>query len=303
LLRPNPLGTARIEYVQLLVHEIVRRQKIPLLFGREWDPVSPSALGAFTYFILIWLLLVVILVVAAVLRRDYLTARDRTLLWSSLTLAAVFFVATVAITKRTTPLWATFGVMFVAKAFVCFLNPADRREKQFLREEARLIIAFVVAGIFAAMIWDGVDQHVLRKRPGIDPHRMEASASWLKSHGRTGDIVFNVNWDTFPELFFWDTDQRYVSGLDPVFLFAYDRGLYWKAHHLQTGEATDFTWGTMAPEAGRREETYTVLRRDFRASYVVLDKGRNAALYQYLLSDNRFASGFEDASTPVFIVK
>ncbi|MGD0112361.1 MAG: hypothetical protein ABSD48_10885 [Armatimonadota bacterium] len=304
LLRPNPLGAGRIEYVQLLVHEAVRQQNIPLLFGREWEPVSASALGSFTYFILIWMVLLAVLIVATALRRHYLAAGDRTFLWSSLALAGVFFIATVAITKRTTPLWATFSVMFVAKAFACFLDPADRREKQLLKEDARLVIAFAIAAIFAAMVWDGINQHVVQKRwLSIDPYRMKASAEWLKSHGRSGDIVFNVNWDVFPELFFWDTDQRYASGLDPMFLFAYDRGLYWKAHHLQAGEATDHTWGSMMPAAGRQDDTYAVLRRGFKASYVVLSKGRNAALYRYMLSDTRFAVGFEDADTAVFAVR
>jgi len=304
LLRPNPLGSARVEYVQLLVHEVVRQQKIPLLFGREWEPVSMAALGAFSYFILAWVILTTIFLIVVIARRQYLPTKDRTFLWCSLALAMVFFAATVVVTKRTTPLWATFSVMFVAKAFTCILNPLDRREKQFLKEDARLIIAFAIAAIFVAMIWDGVNQHVVQKRwLSIDPYRMKASADWLKSHGRSGDIVFNVNWDVFPDLFFWDTDQRYVSGLDPVFLFAYDQGLYWKAHHLQTGEATDHTWATVTPEIGRQEDTYTVLQRDFKASYVVLDKGRNAVLYQYMRGDKRYALGFEDTGTAVFAVK
>jgi hypothetical protein len=249
------------------------------------------------------IVLLAVFAAAMMVRRRSLSRADRTFLWSSLALAAVFFVATVAITKRTTPLWATFSVVFAAKVFACFLDPAHRSERPFLKEDARLIIAFAVAAIFVAMLWDGIDQSVLQRRwLSIDPYRMRASADWLKSHARPGDIVFNVNWDAFPELFFWDTDQRYVSGLDPVFLFAYSRDLYWKSHYLQTGAATDHTWGS-AQEVGRGEDTYAVLRQDFKASYVVLSTGRNAALYRYMVGDGRFTAGFRDADTAVFALR
>jgi hypothetical protein len=40
LLRPNPIGAARIEYVQAVMHA-VQRQKGGLLFGLEWLPMPP----------------------------------------------------------------------------------------------------------------------------------------------------------------------------------------------------------------------------------------------------------------------
>ena len=115
-------------------------------------------------------------------------------------------------------------------------------------------------------------------------------------------LVYNVDWGAFPELFFWNTKQYYVSGLDAIFLYAYDEGLYWKAHHLATGEATARTWGTMEMPAGGGEDTYTVLRQDLKASYVVLDRQRNAALYGYLSGDERYRLGFDDGYSAVFVV-
>jgi hypothetical protein len=303
LLRPNPLGTARLEYVQILVHEIVRQKKIPLLFGREWLPVSTSALAAFSYFILIWIAVAAVLMIAVAVRRSYLTRKDHSFLWSSLALSVVFFAATVAITKRTTPIWDTFAVMFIAKAFTCLLNPLDQRREQFIKRDTRLLLAISVAAVCAVMVYDGLDQHLVQGQwRGIPPDRLKAVSYWLKDHGRPGEIVFNVNWDAFPELFFWNSEQRYVSGLDPMFLFAYDQGLYWKTHHLQTGEGTDYTWGTSDYQDNSREDTYAALRGDFKASYVVLDKLRNEGLFRYMQRDPRFRLGFQDAGSAVFVV-
>ncbi len=52
LLRPNPLGAMKLEYVQFLVHEMVRKEGIPLNFGREWLPVNLEGLVAgFSWFL------------------------------------------------------------------------------------------------------------------------------------------------------------------------------------------------------------------------------------------------------------
>ncbi len=125
LLRPNPLGAARLEYVQVIAHELVRRNKIPLLFGREWEPVSGSALASFSYFLFLWGAIAALFLMALAMRRHDLTPRDRTFLWSSFLLSLIFFIGAVAITKRAVPLWATFAVMFVAQAFTCFLDPRE----------------------------------------------------------------------------------------------------------------------------------------------------------------------------------
>jgi hypothetical protein len=303
-LRPNQLGAARLEWVQIAVHEVVRQKGIPLLFGREWSPVALPALGSFACFITIWVGMSAVLLIAIATSRHSLSRSDRAFLWSSLVLSVLFFVGAVAVTKRATPFWATFAVMFVAKAFTCFLDPGDQRPGQLLRGDARIISAAFVAVLAAAMVWTGISEHMIQgKWRGIPPDRLKAASLWLKDHGRPGDVVYNANWDMFPELFFWNQDDRYVSGLDPIFLYAYDERLYWKAHHLQTGEATDRTWGTMGYPAGSEEDTYTVLRRDFKASAVVLEMARNAGLYQYLRSDRRFVLAFQDATYAVFTLK
>ena len=301
LLRPNPIGVAKLEYVQIVVHELVRHQRTPLMFGQEWTPVSPAALSAFLYFLLFWITTAVVFVIAASLRRIGASPRDRTLLWSSLLLSAVFFAATVLVTKRTTPLWATCAVIFSAKAFTCLLDPLDKRPDRFLKEEARLLIAFSLAAVFALMVWDGVNQHVLQRRwPGIPPRRLQAAADWLGRNSRPGDVVFNVDWGLFPELFFWGPQNRYVSGLDPIFLYAYDQSLYWQSHHLAADDTGAYTCGVMVCAPEKREDTYTVLKRDFRASHIVLSPSRSPALDSYLRRDPRFALGFRDAGVAVY---
>jgi hypothetical protein len=56
--------------------------------------------------------------------------------------------------------------------------------------------------------------------------RYGAAASWMARHSRTGDLVFQTDWDDFPRLFFYDTTNAYVLGLDPTYLQLADELLY-----------------------------------------------------------------------------
>ena len=44
---------------------------------------------------------------------------------------------------------------------------------------------------------------------------------WVRANIPPGEIVFNTDWDDFPRMFYFDPTHRYVSGLDPTYL--YDR--------------------------------------------------------------------------------
>lgn len=301
-LRPNPLGAARIEHAQILVHEMVRQQNIPLLFGREWSPVPAAALGPFLYFMVVWLGLAAVFAAALVARRERLDAEDRSFLWVTFALSALLFVAMIAVTRRATPFWAVFAVLFIAKAYSCFLRlPASADDRPLLRGDARVTVGVVVPLILLAAAWTGVnDIYIRRAWRGIPPARLKAVGTWLRTNAEPGEVVFNVNWDSFPELFLWDPEHRYVSGLDPIFLYAYDEGLYWKAHHLQTGQAAERTWATMVPDPAKGEDTHAVLQRDFRASYVVLDRRRDSGLAAYMRNDRRYTLVFEDRQSSVF---
>jgi hypothetical protein len=302
LARPNPLGALQIERVQMITHTLVRQSGVPLLFGREWLPVPPAdALSLFLYFSVLWLGLAALFIAATALRRANLSPEQRALLWSSLLLSLGFFAVMVMNTRRATPLWATFGVVFVAAVFTSLANPKEEKDKPFLDREARLIIALCVAGLGALMVKDCAGEHLLqRKWGGGDPYRFKAAAEWIAKDSQPGDIVYNVDWSNFTELFCWNTKDRYVSGLDPIFLYAYDPGLYWKSHHLLLGDTTDYTCAAQDCTKSKHEDTLTVLRRDFHARYVALDAQRNAGLYYYLKDRPGAERGYEGEGVAVF---
>ncbi len=307
LLRPNPVGALKLVYVQIVQLALEKQKGVQLLFGADLlsgGEVIKSYPGEFLQHFAAALVLwgaASVMLVAALLREVRLPPRHRTFLWSSLALSAVSFVVMVQFSVRAVDLWGVFAVAFVAGAFTFLLQPPkDPRGSFPTRRQAGIVIA--LGGLLLAfMFWNGFHQYQ-RQMPrfSYSPYRFEAAAEWLEAHSAPGEIVFHSHWDLFPDLFFWNTKNRYIGGMDPIFQYAYDPALYWKAHHLWTGKFSSYTCGTPLCGPGSGEDTFTVLRRDFKASFLVLEKNRHAALYAYARSDPRFQLGLEDGEVAVF---
>ena len=59
------------------------------------------------------------------------------------------------------------------------------------------------------------------------PYGLYANASaWLEKNTPAGSRVFQTDWDDFPRLFFYNTHNTYLIGLDPTYLQLYDSKLY-----------------------------------------------------------------------------
>lgn len=59
------------------------------------------------------------------------------------------------------------------------------------------------------------------------PYHLYAQASrWLEQNTNDGELVFQTDWDDFPRLFFYNTHNSYLIGLDPTYLQMYDAELY-----------------------------------------------------------------------------
>lgn len=46
-----------------------------------------------------------------------------------------------------------------------------------------------------------------------------AGAEWMRSNIPAGQLVFSTDWDDFPRLFYFDPSHKYITGLDPTYLY------------------------------------------------------------------------------------
>jgi hypothetical protein len=51
-------------------------------------------------------------------------------------------------------------------------------------------------------------------------------SAWLVQNTSAGERVFQTDWDDFPRLFFYNTHNTYLAGLDPTYMQLYDANLY-----------------------------------------------------------------------------
>jgi hypothetical protein len=62
---------------------------------------------------------------------------------------------------------------------------------------------------------------------GSKPYDLYAGASaWLAENTPAGERVFQTDWDDFPRLFFYNTHNTYLIGLDPTYMQLHDPNLY-----------------------------------------------------------------------------
>lgn len=84
-----------------------------------------------------------------------------------------------------------------------------------------LVLVSVSLGLFRTL-------PVARARmDNLKPYNLYAGSSrWLEQNTNEGDLIFQTDWDDFPRLFFYNTHNTYLIGLDPTYMQIYDAGLY-----------------------------------------------------------------------------
>jgi hypothetical protein len=123
-------------------------------------------------------------------------------------------------------------------------------------------------------------------RSSVNPRAYEGASLWLKANSNDKDIVFNADWDDFPFLFFYNTKNRYIVGLDPMYMYTFDRDKYRIYKAITEGRVVN---------PGR------LIRKEFNARYVFLDRTHDE-LYRTLEHDPVVKKVYEDRGALVFEV-
>jgi hypothetical protein len=72
------------------------------------------------------------------------------------------------------------------------------------------------------------------------PYTLYAGASaWLEANTPAGSRVFQTDWDDFPRLFFYNTHNTYLIGLDPTYMQIYDPELFALWIEITQGRVTN----------------------------------------------------------------
>jgi hypothetical protein len=122
---------------------------------------------------------------------------------------------------------------------------------------------------------------------GLRYDKFQASSNWLKNNTPKGSLVLHSDWDEFPILFYHNSHNHYIVGLDPTFMYEYDQDAYWKWVHITTGE---------------EKNLYDIIKNDFQNATVFLEKD-HGAMDRNLKSDSRFQLMYEDQEAKIYQLK
>ena len=146
-------------------------------------------------------------------------------------LAALLFGLMLFQARRFIEYFPPFALIFAAFAWTPLIRdpgPATVSQTQSNPRGLwqRTLPAFVLA--FAVIAAAGKSLPATRASiQASKPYNLyEGASAWLKKNTPAGALVFQTDWDDFPRLFFYNTHNTYLAGLDPTYMQLYDPELY-----------------------------------------------------------------------------
>jgi hypothetical protein len=134
------------------------------------------------------------------------------------------------------------------------------------------------------------------------PTYLKDVSQWIKENTKPGDVVFNSRWDYFGGLFFWNQQNYYINGMDPIFAYSKSEELYWESHFI----AADVGYTNTCPKIKCVKEeilpTNESLLNHFNSSYLILRLIQNPKTYFYWLQDPNYELVFDNKKEAVFRV-
>jgi hypothetical protein len=145
-----------------------------------------------------------------------------------------------------------------------------------------ILLLFLVPGVFLTL--RAAQASIKTSRPYT---LFEGASTWLKENTPPGSRVFQTDWDDFPRLFYFNTHNTYLVGLDPTYMQLYNPALYdlW----------VDVTKGDV-------ERPSEVIYNRFGARYVVSDLSHRDFIRQ-AERDTGLEDVYRDNEAVIFALK
>jgi hypothetical protein len=146
---------------------------------------------------------------------------------------SLFFGLMLFQARRFVEYFPPFALIFAAFAWAPLLesraDPAQvpsTPRPQFIS----LLQSYLPVTVLLLAVVLGAVRSISPARAAVDsskPYGLYANASlWLERNTPAGSRVFQTDWDDFPRLFYYNTNNTYLIGLDPTYLQLYDADLY-----------------------------------------------------------------------------
>ncbi|MBI4595461.1 MAG: hypothetical protein HY730_03680 [Candidatus Tectomicrobia bacterium] len=242
----NPYFPQNISFVYLQTMDAGLARNIP--GGTEWKPYDTWYFlkSSAPVFPVVLSSIYVLAISGKRLRTDSLT----------MLLMSFLFCALYIRSRRFVEYWVPFSLL--ASAFVLRDTWQNTQLAKIIKRQSLKIISSGLL-IFAILALLGYRYSQAKDSVGQDPRepeRYRGAAQWL-SQNTPESLVYTSDWDYFPELFFYNSQNKYLIGLDPAFMYKRDKLLYDKWIALNRGMAQD--------------DPYELFLNDFQTVYLFTD--------------------------------
>lgn len=270
-------------WFQLVKIGVVNYQKV-IGVGGEWYPYGFTNLIPNTVFLS--------LILAVALVAFFITIKKQNRRSFTLLILTIFFLVLTLKSRRYVEYYVPLGMLFSAFA----LNPLVKNVNiRFLIKKipdyyfSRKIVFTILAIYFLVMIPTIALRDLKQERnnflTGIPYNKFQAASTWIENNTPKDSLVLHSDWDEFPILFYHNTHNRYIVGLDPTFMYAFNQDLYWRWVKITTGE--------------QKEDLYDIIKNDFQSATVFLEKD-HTAMDNNFKKDSHFELVYEDKEAKIY---
>lgn len=127
--------------------------------------------------------------------------------------------------RRFVEYFPPFALIFAAFAWAPLFKPESDSVPSTSSPLHRLAPLMLSLAVVAS-----ITVSVPRAREALDSSKSYTlyadSSAWLEKNTPAGARVFQTDWDDFPRLFFYNTHNTYLIGLDPTYMQLYDQDIY-----------------------------------------------------------------------------
>jgi len=166
---------------------------------------------------------------------------------------AVIFGLMLFQSRRFIEYFPAFALIFAAFAWTPLIETArSQAQNRFIKWLPSIaIIAILIPGVWMTL---QSSQTSIQKSK---PYQTYAdSSAWLATNTPPGSRVFQTDWDDFPRLFYYNTSNTYLIGLDPTYMLYYNEELY-------------YTWVDIT--RGKIDNPSALIAGNFGSQYVLSD--------------------------------
>jgi hypothetical protein len=141
-------------------------------------------------------------------------------------LLALMFGLMLFQSRRFIEYFPPFALIFAAFAWAPLITGPVEQFGTWRKRLMQFAPPVILAVLIIAGIVIGLPDAAESIRDSRDYRTYAGAAAWLAENTPPGERVFQTDWDDFPRLFFYNTHNTYLIGLDPTYMQLYDPVLY-----------------------------------------------------------------------------